>query len=132
MVDRRKLLSSISRLCTIGFSFQILKLSFLSEEKQEEEEEKEECEGQRTHTPNTTSDSAMDVSKVDASATETSSGMVDGMVYNAAMVDTLMPRVGGDSDSSISHSADSEGKFSPLDCLDTLLSNGQGVSEVEC
>ncbi|VDK44286.1 unnamed protein product [Taenia asiatica] len=129
--DRRKLLSSISRLYTIGFSNQILKLSFLSEEKleeeeEEEEEEKEECEGQRTRTPNTTSDSAMDVSKVDASATETSSGMVDGMMYNAAMVDTLMARVGGDSDSSIGHGADSEGKFILLDCLDTMLSDGQG------
>ncbi|VDK46291.1 unnamed protein product [Taenia asiatica] len=73
----------------------------------------------------------MHVSKVDASATETSSGMVDEVIYNAAMVDTSMPRVGGDSDSSISNGADSEGKCSPLDCLDTVLSDGQGVKSEE-
>ncbi|VDK27366.1 unnamed protein product [Taenia asiatica] len=78
-----------------------------------------------------TSDSAMHVSKVDASATETSSGVVDEMIYNAATVDTSMPRVGSDSDPSISHGADSEGKCSPLDCLDTVLSDGQGVKSEE-
>ncbi|VDK27869.1 unnamed protein product [Taenia asiatica] len=73
----------------------------------------------------------MHVSKVDASATETSSGMVDEVIYNAATVNTSMPRVGGDSDSSISHGADSEGKFGTHDCLDTVLSDGQGVKSKE-
>ena len=60
----------------------------------------------------------MPASKVDASATETSSVLVDEMIYNAAaMVDTSRPRVGGDSESScISHGADSRGEVehSPL------------------
>ncbi|VDK25054.1 unnamed protein product [Taenia asiatica] len=73
----------------------------------------------------------MHVSKADASATETSSGVMDEVIYNAATVDTSMPRVGGDSDSSISNGADSEGKCSPLDCLDTVLSDGQGVKSEE-